>query len=133
MIVLDRDVVVTLAAADREIIRQLEAYSQEEWTIPSLVAWESYKVQSSRSEMQQVQQTLESTFDRILDFSDETAFEAAYLDAKLQQQGVTLDAVDLLNLATAHAEGGKFVTHNKRDFDKKPVHDLVDLAVLHTD
>jgi tRNA(fMet)-specific endonuclease VapC len=38
----------------------------------------------------------------------------------------------LLNLATAYAAGGTFVTHNKRDFDKPPIHDIADVDVIHT-
>jgi tRNA(fMet)-specific endonuclease VapC len=133
MIVLDRDIVAKLVETDRSVIQHLHQYSSEEWTIPSLVAWESYKAQSSRTEMQQAQSTLRSNFDRILDFTDDTALEAAYLDEKLQSQGVTVPAVDLLNLATAHEADGTFVTHNKHDFDKPPLYDLVDVDVLYTD
>jgi tRNA(fMet)-specific endonuclease VapC len=83
--------------------------------------------------MLQEQRHLESSFDRILPFTADTALEAAYLDEKLQSQGVTLDPVDLLNLATAHTEGGTFVTHNKNDFNKGPVFDLADVDVVMTE
>lgn len=133
MIVFDRDVLVKLTESDEDVIQHLQQYSTEEWTIPSLVAWESYKAQSSRAEMLQIQSTLRANFDRILQFTDDTALEAAYLDEKLQSQGISLDPVDLLNLATAHTKNGTFITHNKRDFDEPPLHELVDVDVVYTD
>lgn len=132
MIVLDRDVLVKLRNSNQTVIQHLQQYSTEEWTIPSHVAWESMQYHTTRSEMRQERQHLRSTFDRILSFTDDTALEAASLDDKLQSQGVRLDAVDLFNLATADTEGGTFVTHNKNDFDKGPVHSLADVDVVHT-
>lgn len=132
MIVLDRDVVVKLVESDQTVVQHLQQYSSEEWTIPALVAWESYKAQDSRTGMQRTRTLLRSNFDRIIDFSDDTALEAAYLDEKLRSQGVTLPTVDLLHLAAAHAEGGTFVTHDRNDFDKPPLHDLVNVDVIHS-
>lgn len=133
MIVLDRDIVAKLVETDRSVIQHLHQYRGEEWTIPALVALESYKAQTSRTEMRRTQSTLRSNFDRIIDVTDDTALEAAYLDAKLQSQGVNVPSVDLLNLAAAHEAGGTFVTHNKNDFDKPPLHELVDVDIVYTD
>ena len=83
--------------------------------------------------MMQAQRRLQSDFDRILSFSDDAALEAAYLQERLQSQDTSLDTVDLLNLATAYNEGATFVTHNKNDFDKGPLHSLVDVDVVVTD
>jgi tRNA(fMet)-specific endonuclease VapC len=132
MIVLDRDILAKVAGRDpnQHILSHLQQYSNEEWTIPSVVAWESYKAGSSRTEMLRTQHILHDRFDRILEFTDECALEAAYLDQKLRSQDVRLAPADLLNLATAHAEGGTFVTHNANDFDKPPLHDLVDIDVV---
>jgi tRNA(fMet)-specific endonuclease VapC len=134
MIVLDNDVLVKVgrSSPDPAVVSHLKQYSSHEWTIPALVAFEFYKSCSSRSQMEQAQRQLTSTLDRIIDFTDETALEAAYLDEKLNSQGVRLPPVDLLNLATAHTEGGTFVTHNKHDFDKPPLHDLVDVDIVHS-
>ena len=133
MITFDRDIITKLIEGDEQIIGHVEGYSGEEWTIPALVAWESYESYDSRTEMVRARNKLQSEFDRIIDFSDDVALEAAYLDERLQLQGVSLDTVDLLNLATAYEDGGKFVTHNKRDFDKGPLHDLADVDVLYTE
>jgi tRNA(fMet)-specific endonuclease VapC len=132
MIVLDRDVLVKLRNSDQAVVQHLQQYSTDEWTIPSHVAWESYQYHHSRADKLQEQRDLRTHFDRILSFTDDTALEASYLDDKLQSQGVTLDAVDLFNLAAARAAGGTFVTHNKRDFDKPPLHSLADIDVVHT-
>jgi tRNA(fMet)-specific endonuclease VapC len=132
MIVLDRDILVKLRNSNQTVIQHLQQYSTDEWTIPAHVAWESYQYGSSRADKRQEQRHLQANFDRILSFTDDVALEASYIDDKLQSQGVTLDAVDLFNLATAYTEGGTFVTHNKNDFDKEPVHSLADIDIVHT-
>jgi tRNA(fMet)-specific endonuclease VapC len=132
MIVLDNDVLVKIGGRDPDpaVVSHLKQYSNQEWTIPSLVAWEFYKSQASRTQMLQSQRTLNRDIDRILDFSDDVALEAAYLDERLQTQGVTLDPIDMLNLATAHEAGATFVTHNSNDFDKSPIQELTDIDVI---
>ncbi|MGB9953703.1 type II toxin-antitoxin system VapC family toxin [Haloarcula marismortui] len=132
MIVLDRDILVKLRNSEEAVVEHLKQYRTDEWTIPSHVAWESFQRHDRRSDMLQEQQHLRSSLDRILPFTSDTALEAAYLDEKLQSQGVTLDSADLLNLATAHTEGGTFITHNKNDFDKDPLLELTDVDVVHT-
>lgn len=134
MIVLDNDILVKIGGADPdpEVVSHLQQYRSEEWTIPSLVAFEFYRSCSSRSEMERARTRLTSTLDRIIDFTGNTALEAAYLEERLQSQDVSLDPVDLLNLATAHTEGGTFITHNKNDFDKEPLLELADVDIVHT-
>jgi len=134
MIVLDNDILVKWGGAnpDPQVVSHLQRYSHDEWTIPSLVAFEFYKGCTSRAQMKRTQSKLRQQLDRIIDFSDDTALEAAYLDEKLQSQGIDLPSVDLLNLATAHAEAATFVTHNKHDFDKPALHSLADVDVVHT-
>ena len=133
MIVLDRDVLVTLRNSDRTVIQHLTQYRSEEWTITAHVVWESFQYHGVRTDMQQELNHLQSSFDRILPFTIGSALEAAYLDEKLRSQDVTLDAVDLLNLATAHEAGGTFLTHNKHDFDRGPVRDLADVDIVLTE
>jgi tRNA(fMet)-specific endonuclease VapC len=135
MIVLDNDVLVKVGGSDPDttVINHLQQYRSEEWTIPSIVAFEFYRSCTSRPEMERARTRLTSTLDRIIDFTGTTALEAAYLEERLHSQGVSLDPVDLLNLATAHTEGGTFITHNKNDFDKAPLHDLADVDVVMTE
>jgi tRNA(fMet)-specific endonuclease VapC len=132
MIALDRDILVRVSGSnpDQQLLSHLQQYSHDEWTIPAVVAWESYKAASGRSQMLRTQRVLDETFDRILNLTDNVALEAAYLGDKLAEQGVSLGAADLLNLATAHEAGATFVTHNSDDFDKSPIHQLVDLDVV---
>lgn len=132
MIVLDRDVLVKLRNENRAVVEHLQQYSTDEWTLPAHVAWEPYQYHSGRTDKLQERRHIREHFDRILAFTNEVALEASYLDDKLQSQDVALDAVDLFNLATAHAEGGTFLTHNKRDFDTQPVHSLTDVDIVHT-
>lgn len=134
MIVFDNDVLVRLLRdpPDPAVVEHVRQYSNHEWTIPSLVAFEFYRGYDSRAEMTRVQTRLANTLDRIVDFTDATALEAAYLDERLSTQDVSLDPVDLLNLATAHLEGGTFVTHNETDFDKPPVRELTNVDVIRT-
>ncbi|WP_276298854.1 type II toxin-antitoxin system VapC family toxin [Halorussus lipolyticus] len=132
MIVLDNDILVRLGQADPDpvVVEHLQQYSTDEWTIPAIVAFEFYKSCENRTEMEQARNHLSSHLDRIVDFTSRTALEAAYLDERLREDGVSLDPADLLNVATAHAEGGTFVTHNKHDFDKPPLRELVDVDVV---
>jgi predicted nucleic acid-binding protein len=134
MIVLDNDILTKLGGAesDPEIVSHLRQYSHEEWAIPSIVAFEFYKSRRNRPEIERARRTLNQYLDRVLDFTDETAVEAAYLDGKLRSQNVTLPPADLLNLATAYESNGTFVTHNKNDFDKPPLLDLADIDIVHT-
>lgn len=132
MIVLDRDILVKLRNSEKAVVQHLKQYRTDEWTIPSHVAWESFQYHSSRSDMLREQQHLRASLDRILPFTSDTALEAAYLDEKLQSQGVKLDSVDLLNVATAHEAGGTFVTHNKNDFDKEPLREIADVDIVLT-
>jgi len=67
--------------------------------IPSLVAFEFYKSCTDRSQMEQARRQLTNTLDRIIDFTDETALEAADLDERLKSEEITLSPVDLLDLA----------------------------------
>jgi len=133
MIVLDRDVLVKLRHSNRTVIAHLQQYRTDEWTIPSHVAWESSQCHGSRTDRLQELTNLQSSFDRILPFTVDTALEAAYLDEKLRSQGVALDAVDLLNLATAHESGARLITQNKRDFDRSPVRDIADIDIVLTE
>jgi len=134
MIVLDNDILAKLGGAesDPEVISHLRQYSHEEWTVPSIVAFEFYKSCNGRTEIERARRKLNQHLDRVLDFTDETAVEAAYLGEKLQSQGVSLPPADLLNLAIAYEAGGTFVTHNKNDFDKPPLLELADVDIVRT-
>jgi len=131
VIVLDNDVAVKLLREDNSpVLSHLSRYSDEAWAIPSLVSFEFFQHYDDLTVVSQTQRRLHNVFDEILPFTDDVAVEAWRINDRLLTQGISLKALDLLNLATAHEAGGTFVTHNSNDFDKPPVHQLVDLDVI---
>ena len=50
--------------------------------------------------------------------------------ARLETAGTDLDLADLLAAATAREAGATFVTANVNDFDKTPIHQLMDIDVV---
>jgi len=58
------------------------------------------------------------------------AVEAANMRARLETAGTDLDLADLLAAATAREAGATFVTANVNDFDKTPIHQLMDIDVV---
>ena len=133
MIFLDRNVLAELVELNQDVIDQLKQYCGEEWPVPSIVA--GGVVQSTGLPQGDAAGTATLTFrfDRILDFSDDPALEAAHLQDGLRSQGAALDAIDLPDLATAHDAGGTFVTQNKSEFDKTLINDLEDADVVLTE
>jgi len=133
VIVLDNDIAVKfLRGDDGSVTSHLRQYSGEAWAIPSLVSFEFFQHYDRLEVVVQTRQKLQQVFDEILPFTAEVAVEAWRLDDLLESQGVSLEPLDLLNLATSRDVGATFVTHNKRDFDKRPLHDLVDVDVVYT-
>lgn len=131
MIVLDNDVAVKLLREDDSVVRShLSQYSGEAWAIPSLVSFEFFQHYDDLTVVSQTQRRLHDVFDEILPFTDDVAVEAWRINDRLLTQEITLKPLDLLNLATAHEAGGTFVTYNSNDFDKPPIHQLVDLDVI---
>lgn len=131
MIVLDNDVAVKLLREDDPAVKShLSQYSNDAWAIPSLVSFEFFQHYERLDVVSQTQQQLLRVFDEILPFTDDVAVEAWRLNDRLLSQGIALDKLDLLNLATAHEAGATFVTHNSNDFDKPPIYQLVDLDVI---
>jgi len=68
MITLDNDILVKWGSlnSDPHVVSHLQQYSHEEWTVPSIVAFEFYKSCTSRSQMRQIQSKLGDRLDRIL-------------------------------------------------------------------
>ncbi|MCU4716597.1 type II toxin-antitoxin system VapC family toxin [Halapricum hydrolyticum] len=131
MIVLDNDVAVKLLREDDSAVKShLSQYSGEAWAIPSLVSFEFFQHYGELTVVAQTQRRLHDVFDEILPFTDDVAVEAWRLNDRLLAQEISLDILDLLNLATAHEAGATFITHNSNDFDKPSVYQLVDLDVI---
>lgn len=133
MIVLDNDIAVKFLREDDELVNShLSQYSGDVWAIPSLVSFEFFQHYDRLKVVAQTKQKLQQVFDEVLPFTAEVAVEAWRINDLLESQNVSLEPLDLLNLATSQEVGATFVTHNKNDFDKPPLHELVDVDVVHT-
>jgi len=54
------------------------------------------------------------------------------METSLDRAGVSLNDVDLLIAATASQQQATFVTADKNDFDKDPIHELLDIDIVDT-
>ena len=134
MIVLDNDIAVKLLREDDESVKShLSQYSGDAWAIPTLVSFEFLQHYDQRKAVTQTKRKLQQIFDEILPFTTEVAVEAWRINDLLASQNVSLEPLDLLNLATSQEVGATFVTHNKRDFDKRSLHDLAAVDVVYAE
>lgn len=132
MICLDNSVLSRFASREPSpsVNDFLAAHSSEPWTVPATVAFEYYSYFDTRGEIARQQSKLNTVFDGILPTTDDVAAEAAQTQAALAAQDVILDTADLLHVATAREAGATFVTRDIDDFDKEPVLDLLDVALI---
>ena len=132
MICLDNSVLSRFASREPSpsVNDFLAAHSSEPWTVPATVAFEYYSYFDTRGEIARQQSKLNTVFDGILPTTDDVAAEAAQIQAALAAQDVILDTADLLHVATARENGATFVTRDIDDFDKVPVLDLLDVALI---
>lgn len=132
MICLDNSVLSRFASPKRfsEVDRYLSEHSTDLWTVPATVAYEYYSYFDTQAEIRRQRAELERVLDGVLPVTDDVAAEAAMVEASLAEQGVALDTADLLHAATAREAGGIFVTRDGDDYDKPPVHDLLDIEIL---
>ena len=68
----------------------------------------------------------------MISFDGDTAAEAVSMETSLEAAGVSLNDVDLLIAATARQHQAKFVTADKNDFHKTPLHELMDIDIVNT-
>jgi predicted nucleic acid-binding protein len=66
----------------------------------------------------------------IADLNTDVAMEAATLRAGLTTADTSLDLADVLIAATAREYGATLATTNENDFDKRPIHELVDVYIV---
>ena len=66
----------------------------------------------------------------MISFDGDTAAEAASMETSLEAAGVSLNDVDLLIAATARQHQATFVTADRNDFDKTPLHELIDIDIV---
>lgn len=132
MICLDNSVLRKYASpkAHPLVLSYLKGHAAEPWSIPASVAYEYLSYYDSPSEIRRQRRNLDDLFEEIVPLTADVAVEAALIETSLAEQGVSLDAADLLHAATAREAGATFVTADVADFDHPPIHELLDVDVL---
>ena len=134
MLYLDNDVLAKFARPnpDPAVVQYLKEHSSEPWGISALVAYEfvSFYPQSQRRE--KLRQLEQDILNEISPIDTQTSLEAANLRSLLENAGTSLDTGDLLVAATARQHSGTLATANKNDFDKQPIHELLDVEIVPT-
>lgn len=132
MLCLDNSVVAKFARQDPDanVVSYLKRNASEPWAIPATVTFEYLRYYSSQSAVHQHQHALNKRIQRILPLNEDVAVEAVLLEHSLTQHDVRLDVADLLHAATAREGGATFVTCDAADFDKAPIHQLMDIDII---
>ena len=134
MLYLDNDVLAKYARPDPDpkVVQYLKQRSADPWGISAIVAYEfvSFYEQSVRRD--KLRQLDTGVVDEITPIDAETSIEAADLQTSLTTAGTSLDTGDLLVAATARQHDGTLATANRNDFDKSPVHQLLDVDIVPT-
>ncbi|MFB6150557.1 MAG: type II toxin-antitoxin system VapC family toxin [Haloarculaceae archaeon] len=132
MICLDNDVFSRYASRNSYpfIDRYLSNHVDETWILPSLVLFEYLDKYDSHSTIRSQRLRAVESVDAVADLSADVAVEAANLRARLATTNAGLDLADLLIAATARERGATLATANKNDFDKEPIHDLMDVDIV---
>lgn len=132
MLYFDNSVVrkATQSSPDPAVARYAREHREQAWAIPATVAYEYLVFFDDRSQRRRQRRRLESVFQEVAPITLDVATEAAELSQLLATQGISLDAADLLHVATARANSGTFVTADAADFDKPAIHQLVDVDVI---
>jgi len=131
MICLDNSVLRRFASPDPSpaVDAYLEEQAADPWVIPATVAFEYYVHYETQAAIRTQQRELGTHFDGILSLTDDVAAEAARLNILLDAQDISLGFADLLHAATAREAGATFATRD-RDFDVKPLHDLMGIDFI---
>lgn len=134
MLFLDNDVLAKFARPDPDpaVVEYLKDRRTDSWAISALVAYEFLSVYSKSQRQRKCRQLEGDVVNEITPIDAETSLEAAALRELLAESGTTLDTGDLLVAATARQHGGTIATANKNDFDKAPVHELIDVEIVPT-
>lgn len=132
MIVLDTDVLVEYARpnSDPAVTSYLSQRADEQWIVPSVALYEYITFYESQSRRRKERQQVESRVDAVVPFDADAALEASDIENLLSSSGTSLDAGDLLIAATARVRSATLATRNKNDFDKQPIHQLMDVDIV---
>lgn len=134
MILLDNNIIRKYARPepDEAVLDYLSAHRTEPWGISAIVLYEFLSYYDTQSKQRARRGQLTQTVDDVIPFDADTAAEAASMETSLDGAGVSLGDVDLLIAATARQHQATFVTADKNDFDKHPIHELLDIDIVDT-
>ncbi len=132
MICLDNDVFSRYASqrSHPAVAEYLSAHSTEPWLLPSVVLFEYLQRYSAHSTIRSQRRAAEQSVDGVVPVDADIAEQAANVRARLASVGTSLAVPDLLIAATARQQGCTLATRNKNDFDKAPVHELLDVDIV---
>jgi len=132
VICLDNDVFSRYASQQSypAVSEYLAAHSTDIWYLSSVVLFEYLQRYSAHNTIQSQRRNVEQSVDSIIPVDAAIAEEAANIRARLATAGTSLDVPDLLIAATARTWEATLVTRNKNDFDKRPVHDLLNVDII---
>ncbi|SEP07246.1 hypothetical protein/tRNA(fMet)-specific endonuclease VapC [Halorientalis persicus] len=131
MICLDNDVLDGFVRPhpDPDVVSYLSNHQTEQWIVPAVVLYEFLSFYNPSMQNRRRQQ-LKKRVDEIGAFDADAASEAAEMESKLQNVGTSLDTADLLIAAIARERGATLATRNKNDFDKRSIHQLMDVDIV---
>lgn len=132
MLCLDNSVVAKFARPDPDtnVVSYLKRNATEQWVVPATVMFEYLRYYSSQSAVHRQQQALTENIEQIAPLNGDVAVEAVLLENSLAKQDISLNLADLLHAATARESGATFVTCDSSDFDKAPIHQLMDIDII---
>lgn len=132
MIVLDNDVLVGWArpGTDDKVRSYLSERTAEQWFVTAVGLYEYLTFYDAQPRRRKERRELEERVDGVLPLDADAAAEAADMENLLESAGPSLAAADLLVAAITRSRGATLATRNSDDFDKEPVHELMDVDVL---
>lgn len=117
---LDTNAVISIAAGNPKMVRQLRLHDLLDIGISSIVRHElSFGALRSRNTTENLARIDTLRF-QIIDFDTDDAHEAAAIRAILASAGQTIGPLDVLIAGQARARGCVLVTHNTREFARVP-------------
>ncbi|MFB6228311.1 MAG: type II toxin-antitoxin system VapC family toxin [Halobacteriales archaeon] len=134
MLFLDNDVLARFARPDPDpaVVDYLKEHSTDPWAISALVAYEFASFYPRSRQQAQLRRLESEIVNEVTPIDSETSLEAATIESLLGEAGTSLDTGDLLVAATARQHDGTLATANKNDFDKSPIHQLMDVDIVRT-
>lgn len=133
MLYLDNDVLRKFANPDPDpkVVDYLDRHRSDPWGISTVVLYEFLSYYDSPGTRQERLHTLKNrVVDDIASFDEDAAIEAASMESSLSKTNTSLDAADLMIASTARQRGGVLATANKRDFDKQPIRQLLEVDIV---